>query len=82
MQRAGGVALFPEARDERMCRLPETKPHTGRQTSTGKQTRAKPKHTQTGQPKLANRSAAKSYVPSCGDGVPDGIITTTQRSNA
>ena len=38
--------------------------------------------THTGQPKLANRSAAKSYVPSCGDGVPDGIITTTQRSNA
>ena len=39
-------------------------------------------HTHTGQPKLANRPAAKSYVPSCGDGVPDGIITTTQRSNA
>ena len=29
-----GVELFPEARDERMRRLPETKPHTGRQTST------------------------------------------------
>ena len=25
MQRAGGVALFPEARDERMCRLPSSR---------------------------------------------------------
>ncbi len=30
----------------------------------------------------AHRTAAKSFAPSCGDGVSDGIITTTQRSNA
>ena len=64
-----------EARDERMCRLPETKPHTGRQTST--------RQTHTGQgADCGLSSAAKSFAPSCGDGVSDGIITTTQRSNA
>ena len=30
----------------------------------------------------AHRTVAKFFAPSCGDGVPDGIITTTQRSNA